>query len=75
MKDYIITSYTISDGLYRVEIHKFTYQILGDLRIIGSSLENRGRLEFFKLDDWGTVCDDAFDNVDATVACRQLGYW
>ncbi|XP_052086361.1 neurotrypsin-like isoform X2 [Mytilus californianus] len=49
-------------------------QYTGDLRIIGGSQENKGRLEIFFNYTWGTVCDDDFDNIDANVACRQLGY-
>lgn len=36
----------------------------------------RGRLELRSEDDraWSTVCDDAWDGDDCTVACRQLGF-
>ncbi|CAG2232257.1 unnamed protein product [Mytilus edulis] len=56
-------------------IHYLEIYHSGDLRIIGGSQENKGRLEILYNDTWGTVCDDDFDNIDASVACRQLGYW
>ncbi len=46
----------------------------GDIRLVDGTVPNEGRLELCLDSHWGTVCDDAFDSVDAAVACQQLGY-
>ena len=33
-----------------------------------------GRVEVCVNNEWKTVCDNGFGNVDAKVVCRQLGY-
>lgn len=42
------------------------------VRLVGSN--NRGRAEIFYNNVWGTICDDDWDNQDATVFCRMMGY-
>ena len=43
------------------------------VRLAGSSIPNEGRLEVYHNRAWGTICDDFFNDVDATVACKSLG--
>ena len=46
----------------------------GVVRLVGGSYRNQGRVEICIYNTWGTICDNLFDNSDARIVCRQLGY-
>ncbi len=46
----------------------------GDLWLAAGAEPSEGRVEIHHAGNWGTVCSDRWGLVDATVACRQLGY-
>ncbi|XP_063406012.1 deleted in malignant brain tumors 1 protein-like [Mytilus trossulus] len=65
------------DHWYDIGVHCFlncSTEDEGDLRIRPGYAKNQGRLEIKYRGEWGTVCHNHFGNVDAEVACRQLGY-
>ena len=47
----------------------------GDIRLWGGQTEYEGNIEICTDHGvWSAVCDRYWDNIDATVACRQLNY-
>ncbi|ELT95807.1 hypothetical protein CAPTEDRAFT_195254 [Capitella teleta] len=47
----------------------------GVIALVNGTKIGEGRVEIFHDGEWGTVCDDNFDEHTASVVCRSLGYY
>ena len=46
----------------------------GELRFGGTNSVSGGHIEMCIQQSWTTVCSEYWDNLDASVLCRQLGF-
>lgn len=46
----------------------------GAVRLRGTNSSYEGRVEIFINDEWGSICDDDWDLIEAQIVCHQLGF-
>jgi len=73
MEDLLKTVFVITLALQVCTISVQTFDA-GSLRLMGGNTDYEGRVEIYKGGQWAMVCDDMWNDRNAKVVCRQLGF-
>lgn len=64
--------FDLKSSLIRMHTLTCRASFTGNVKLTGGAHRCEGRVEYFDKNQWGTLCSEAWDVNDASVACRQL---